>query len=297
LFPPAAQDGSLFSLLSLGLYSHLAQEPVIQTVSHNSKVWRALNTAYDCPVSIREPLVADGKPVIEPSLPFFVVQGFAKNRIAPKSFTPRSLADDLRVTKDVNCVLTAAPRKCLSRRDWVTSLLKFCLEDKGCQLKGLPLAFAQDGKLHTFGFIRGGLLFHGTPAHKQIFSSDHDWFVDEQFLKETGVPYQPPSGFRPMTTTDVIARAAEKLRSANGANRINKDGFPDEAWLTAMFNCLSSTSADELRANKGSLGSVGLVPDASLRLRPLGSSSTPLLRSSQKELASLICLLYTSRCV
>jgi len=167
-------------------------------------------------------------------------------------------------------------------------LLKFCLEDKGCQLKGLPLAFAQDGKLHTFGFIRGGLLFHGTPAHKQIFSSDHDWFVDEQFLKETGVPYQPPSGFRPMTTTDVIARAAEKLRSANGANRINKDGFPDEAWLTAMFNCLSSTSADELRANKGSLGSVGLVPDASLRLRPLGSSSTPLLRSSQKELASLI---------
>jgi len=288
LFPPAAQDGSLFSLLSLGLYSHLAQQPVIQTVSHNLKVWRALNAAYDCPVSIREPLVADGKPVIEPSLPFFVVQGFAKNGIALKSFTPKSVADDLRVTKDVNCLVTAAPRKCLSRRDWVTSLLKFCLEDKGCQLKGLPLAFAQDGKLHTFGFTRGGLLFHGTAAHQQIFSSDHDWFVDEQFLKETGVPYQPPSGFRQMTTTDVIARAAEKLRSANRADRINKDGFPDEAWLTATFNCLSSASSGELTANKGALGSIGLVPDASQRLRPLGSSSTPLLRSSQKELAPLI---------
>jgi hypothetical protein len=77
-------------------------------------------------------------------------------------------------------------------------MLRFCLEDGAdTSLQGLPLALLCDGKLHTFGHSKAGLIFSASEEQRHIFAGCPHWFIDPDFEKSVGVKSSRKPAFPP----------------------------------------------------------------------------------------------------
>lgn len=217
-----------------------------------------------------DPLTADGLPLPEPALPPHVEQGYLG---VIGVLTPAVLRERLRVDRDLSVELAAAPRQCLRRRDWLESLLRYCLSDEKNDLVRLPLAILCDGKLHAFGFQT---LLIATADEREIFKKFPHWFVEPDYQRATElVPSQGAKLVR-MGPGLVVANLDQVLSTASPRDwPSGETELPNRQWLSRVLNYLTEaklepTSLDQLKR-------LPLVPGSDGRLHHPAQPGTPFL--------------------
>ena len=253
-----------------------------KNVNHH-KLMIGLDLGSGRAAQLREPLVAEGKAVADPYLPTHIQSGFEANNVSINSITPKLVRELLHTIHDIDSTFAAAPRACLSRRDWVEEFLRYSLTDHGA-LKGLPLALLADGKLHTFGYSKAGIVFSGSEEQRMIFRQQPQWFIDVKFEQDTGLQEERQSRFCRMGPAELIANLGAVL----GKDAVSKtrdwqpDGadVPNSEWLMVLFNYLATVPRLDLQKSVTDLQRWPLIPDQHDTLHPL-NDSVPIFRPDE----------------
>lgn len=292
LFPKlSVTKAQLLSTLCRGVYSHIRQKAVIKATTTTGATWLPVEGVWLSPEQLRDPLVAEGKAVAEPYLPQHIQSGFEANKVPLNRITPKIIRDWLYTDQDIDSNLESAPRPFLSRRHWVEELLQYCLSDQGA-LKGLPLALLADGKLHTFGYSKAGLIFSASQEQRTIFHQVPHWFIDLDFEQSTGLKEQRQSGFCRMLPSEVIANLGAIL-GKDSVNDVvhwqpNAVEAPNSEWLTVLFNYLASVPRPELQKSAANLQQWPLIPDQHNQLHPFRGDSLPVFRPDEPIYRKLV---------
>lgn len=242
---------------------------------------------YNWRTELFDPLTADGLPLPEPALPPHIEQGYQG---AIGVFTPAVLRDRLRVDTDLSVELTAAPRPCLRRRDWVESLLRYCLSDEKKDLARLPLAILCDGKLHAFGFQT---LLIATADEREIFKKFPHWFVEPDFQRVTElVPIQGSKLVR--MRPELVVANLERVLSTTGPRDwpSNETELPNKPWLIRVLNYLTEAKLEP--ASLEQLKRLPLVPGSDGRLHYPAQPGTPFLPTEDEAQEAMLKVLGTA---
>jgi sacsin len=288
-----AMKSKLFSTLGRSVYFGVANQPTTRAYASGKPDWLPIEKVWLARDSLKPPLIAEGKPVAEPSLPPHVKIGFETVGQTLTNLTPKRLREFLRTDHDVDIPLEHSSRPCLRRRDWVEEMLRFCLEDgTDTSLQGLPLALLCDGKLHTFGHSKAGLIFSASVEQRHIFAECSHWFIDPDFEKSVGIKEQPKARFSYMTAAAVISNLAAILGKESSGAVIDWEpeggDTPNAEWLTAAFSYFAKIPDPELMKSAASLQSWPLLPDQANRLYPIHSAVPPMFRPSEPAYRKLV---------
>ena len=292
------QTSDLAKLLGKSVYQALADRPSIRVLDGDSHNWVQSRQALQIPPlwrdSMYDSLCEEGLRIVDPPLPGHVAAGYKSADAAVFELTPERLRLHLRKDRDVACKLEEAPNVCLRKREWLESILRFCLSDGKKNIAGLPLALCSDGLLHTFGKTT---LFRGTADQRAILAPCPHWFVDPSFDDNCNIPENPEEGFQSMQLYHVIANLGKAIRPVDGgqsARSFNPQGDkpPNDSWLTAFYSYLAGIPHATLRQHYPELMPFAVVPDRHNLVHPPNRSSTPLLPAkevagSQELLAAL----------
>lgn len=234
-----------------------------------------------------DPLTADSLPLPEPALPPYVEQGYQG---VIGVFTPAVLRERLRVDTDLSVELTAAPRPCLRRRDWVESLLRYCLSDEKKDLARLPLAILCDGKLHAFGFQT---LLIATADEREIFKKFAHWFVEPDFQRVTELVPILGSKLVRMRPELVVANL-ERVLSTTGPRDwpSSETELPNKPWLSRVLNYLTEAKLEP--ASLEQLKRLPLVPGSDGRLHYPAQPGTPFLPTEDDTQEAMLKVLGTA---
>ena len=281
----------LLATLSRSVYHHVDQQPVIRVATAVGATWLPVADVWLSPEQLREPLVAEGKAIADPSLPKHIQSGFEANNVSINSITPKLIRELLHTDHDIDSAFAAVLQPCLSRRDWVEELLQYCLSDHGA-LKGLPLALLADGKLHTFGYSKASVVFSASEEQRAVFRQEPHWFIDVEFEEKTGLREQRESGFYRMTPGELVANLGAVL----GKDTVNKtrpwqaDGgeAPNSEWLLALFDYLAGVPRLEFQKLVMDFQRWPLIPDQHGSLHPLNSDAVPIFRPDEPIYKKLI---------
>ena len=147
-------------------------------------------------------------------------------------------------------------------------------------LTGLPLALSADGRLFTFGVPANTTIFVASGEQRTIFASRPWWFLDEAFSTACGLDQITPDGVSRMTPADVVRLLPHLLPKAS-PQRLPTDPdaghFPTVAWLTLLYEYLTTAVRKGFRPAQEALQQVPLVPDQDGTLCCPGAPTTPLL--------------------
>jgi sacsin len=294
IFPDLkAMKSQYLSTLGRSVYAMVADRPTIRACTSGKSDWLPIGDVWLAKDVLKPPLMAEGKPVADPSLPHHVRAGFETVGQTLHNVTPKALREFLRTNQDVDIPPEESARPCLRKRGWIEEMLRFCLEDGAdTTLQGLPLALLCDGKLHTFGHSKSNIIFSASEEQRQIFAEYPQWFIDPDFEKRVGVKEQPKSRFSAMTAGTVIANLGAILGKESGGNVIDwePDGSdtPNSEWLIATFLYFAKVPEPELNKSAAILQPWPLLPDQGSHLHPLHSSAPPMFRPSESAYEKLM---------
>ncbi|NOY61602.1 MAG: hypothetical protein GXP10_00365, partial [Gammaproteobacteria bacterium] len=152
LWPNADQPPSgLLEKLPSCVYQQASTKQIIHSC-REQQPWTTISAVSLAPESweaIQEPLIADNMLLPRPALPASIIHGYEKAAVNVNWLTPAAVREQLRVDEDINLPLAEITRPCLTNREWLVLLLRFCISDNpGREIEGLPLALLADGKLH-----------------------------------------------------------------------------------------------------------------------------------------------------
>lgn len=301
---PSSTGASPFNELANAVFRDIAERPLIRVATGVTTSWVQCKNVVILPTRWRarlhEPLVADGVALPEPPLPNEIVNGFTSAKLSLSSFTPAHLRNRLRTGQDVDTTLENA-RPCLSRRQWLEELLRYALSDDVADLKGLPLAFLCDGRLHTFGHSAAKDIYRATDKQRLIFSSFPHWFIDPSYQEATGVAPNPEARFYSLRSDTVLKnlRLVFEGRAEDDDSPLvwdrGEDAIPNELWLTRLFEYLAGQPPSDMPSLRDVTKYLPLVPDQFDRLHIMGSKATPLLPPAERGRESLLHALHAVR--
>jgi len=283
----------LLSTLGRSVYAKVANCPTIRACASGKPDWLSIEKVWLAKESLKPPLIAEGKPVADPFLPFHVRGGFETVGQTLNNVTPKALREFLHTEEDIDSFVENSPRPCLRERDWVEEMLRFCLEDAADNsLQGLPLALLCDKKLHTFGHSKAGLIFSASEEQRHIFAGCPHWFIDPDSEKRVGLKAQPKARFCTMTAEGVIVNLGVILGKKSGGTVIDwepeGDGKPNAEWLAATFAYLAKVFDSDLLKSPTNLQLWPLLPDQHKKLHPLNSMARPMFRPSEPAYKKLV---------
>ena len=285
---PGATDTPLLARLASSVYKKTAGWLLIRVRSGDSISLAAPRDLKLPPADwygeLFAPLCADGLPLPDPPLPPHIELGF---KTALTTFTPALLRERLRVGAKLGVEIESAPRACLRRRDWIVSLLRYCLSDKTKALSQLPLAISCDGRLQAFGFYA---LYIATEDERAIFGRYPHWFIDPAFQRDTGLEPAADAKLIRMRPADVVTNLRHVLTAASPCPwQPDDSAAPNRRWLEGLLHYLSKA---ELPASSiEQLKNLPLVPGSDGKLYAPGRSDTPLLASADEDRAELLAVL------
>ncbi len=249
-----------------------------QTIKILPKEWK----------NLLEPLRLDGVDLPDPFLPPELEDAFSTAKITLTDFKPGDLRSRLLTREPLGMPIAEAPRKCLRSQEWVTNLLRYCLND-GCRdVRGLPLAILADGTLQRFGYNPPAFIYLVPTSEEeilmnQIFKSYPSWFLDADFARQVKAS-SVWEGVSMLTPVETAKRLKDLI---NPEDRIQieweSDGeqIPNANWLSQVYTYL----ADVKVLPRDELMEVPLVPCNDGLLYIGGSAETPLWHgtSTSKE--------------
>lgn len=267
--------------LTAAFYEHASSAPLIRV--SGDLPWWVLSETRSLPLellSVGEALISEGfLPIPCPSLPDLVRNGFSANGINVPQLSPNDLRVQLMEQKDLDCPLDSAPRECLRNRDFVMQIFTFCLSDSpGEGIRGLPLAIDCRGHLRTVGLTESPLYLAGHSCDHDVFFDNPEWFLDPEMARDLTLVETEKAGILEMNSERFVHELA-KYVSAKVENNVVRmsgasAGILTNAWLHAVFSRLLGSDLDGLESDTQE---IPLIPDQFRTLRPMGSSSTPLL--------------------
>lgn len=231
-----------------------------------------------------EPLRLEEIDLPEPALPKELIEAFERAGISLILFKPSKLRLQLQTLESIGVPLDQAPRACLRKKEWIISLLRYCLSDGHRDLTGLPLAILEDGTLQSFGYNPSGFIYWVDSEEReilvnQIFGSYPKWFLESDFTEQLGnLEYY--SGITYCSSEEVAVRLYD-LVNPGKFNVIewqpDGDQIPNISWLSYVYSYFSKVQNLPLEK----LNKVPLVPcnDGSLYIG--GSTITPLWPESR----------------
>lgn len=265
------------------VYEYLAHEKVLH--SADEQEWRSVDDIYLIPDEWQEklqaPLSNDGMPIPKPELPAFMKKGFEDAEVEFDYVTPAQVRSRLKINLDLAQSPAEIERLCLRRRNWLISLLKFCLSDKpGKDLVGVPLALLADGKVHTFGLFSSKWVFLASETERKIFAAFPHWFIDKDFAQECELDENSHVNLSRMTPGSVILNLNKIIKFEDQKNHVewkqDSENPPNAQWLQLLFEYFTEYPPDIIK-NENDFKKVPLIPDQFDRLWKVSLPATPLL--------------------
>ncbi|MBD2538656.1 DUF3883 domain-containing protein [Coleofasciculus sp. FACHB-SPT36] len=246
--------------------------------------------------SLLDPLRLDGIDLPSPPLPSELEDAFSSANTPLTVFQPIDLRLRLLTKEPLGVPVAKAPKACLRKREWVTNLLRYCLDDDCRDVRGLPLAILANGTLQTFGYNPSGFIYIVNSQREilldQIFASRPDWFLDEDFADRVRkISECQGKGISILTSEEVAKRLKDLIvLGDNIAVEWEPDGeqIPNSSWLTQVYNFFSDVK--NLPTNE--IKEVPLVPCNDGLLYIGGIAKTPLWYGSSTSREMLDMLKY-----
>ncbi|MCB0172821.1 MAG: DUF3883 domain-containing protein [Anaerolineae bacterium] len=289
---PNTNSLPLLKNLSAQVFSKLEEKPVLRSASETTWISsQEVAVVPDAWMTLQKPLAVDQRPIPDPELPPRIISGFATASITLKKLTPRQVRSWLRVNKTTNVSLEDVERSCLRQRDWIETLLSFCLSDgQTTDLRGVPLALLANGKLNTFGYFESETVYLAPLSLQAIFSDFPGWFIEQKFAEATELSAIPNLGLEEMGPSQMIEKLnlVLSLEQQEMPSSWNPDGekYPNAAWLTDVYTYLAECGGTEYKLSPvdgSNLKTLPLVPDQFGRLHQMGKAETPLLPAEQSK--------------
>ena len=274
--------------LTSSFYKYASLAPLFRC-SGDSK-WCVLSETRSLPedlITVGSELIAEGfLPILSPALPPHIKRGFRFNSINVPVLTPYDLRIQLLEHHDVDCAVTAASRACLRKREYVALIFRFCLSDNPKDgLCGLPLVIDCRGHLRTVGLTEDPLFIEGTSKDRDVFWDRPERFVDPEFAQVVKLAAMEEARLLVMDSEIFVRELADYVSAQvrDGGLKLNRArvGALTDGWLCTVFSRLLESNLDKLES---ALNRIPLIPDQSLALQTMGSSSTPLLFRGPPEL-------------
>ncbi len=296
---------SPFQDLPVNVYRQLVGRSLLHSCA--SEKWVSINKLKLLPklwAELQDPFVAENIPLPTPPLPSHITTGFAKAGINLDSLTitPKYVREMLKKTADTNCPIEQAPHSCLRRKEWIISLLRFCLTDnvgKGEMLKGVPLLILCDGYLHTFGIYQRShyVMINSSEDEREIFKDYPHCFVDPDFAASSNLGPLPQVRVDAITPGLVIANLTLLVNKVSDGDCLKwePDGekIPNSSWLQLVYLYFSKKKLEGFIFNQEQLDtfrSLPLVPDQNQSLWRMGNDWTPLYRTASQDLSLITAL-------
>jgi sacsin len=234
---------------------------------------------------LQEPLARiERLSIPQPIVPSHVIAGFSEAGWDMGRLSPQHVRDVLRTDADVAIDPSLALNPALTKREWVTELLRFCLSDKKpVDLLGVPLLMLEDGLLHTFGRIADPVHIADDRA-AAVFSSWPAWLVDRAFAIDTGLSEIQRLNIFDLTPARFAALLADVLTNQEGrALQHRSQSPPNGAWLADALTYLAEHRSELSSKITSLLRDVPLVPDESGVLCPVGNADTPFVLADELQ--------------
>jgi hypothetical protein len=234
--------------------------------------------------NVEEALLAASFAIPNPSLPGFVLNGFAAAGATLVTLTPALLRAALRVPADPKCPVEKAPRPCLAKPAWVRALLEYCLSDgKVDDLLGVPLALMSNGVLRAFGRDPNALVFLAGKEERALFIRTSSWFIDPGLETLPGLRESKAAGVLRFSPQHVLINLVKVLPTPQEDGRIaiatSGDAAPSQSWLVQVFEYLAG-HAREIQPDEH-FKKIPLLPDQFGYLNVMGMADTPLLPTTE----------------
>lgn len=226
---------------------------------------------------LQEPLSLEGIALADPPLPEHVVRLVESAGVPIAPYTPGDLRAELRTRYQLGVPLDEAPRPSLRRRDWIESMLQFCLHDDPADLGGLPLALRADGRLAVFGM---DTLYLAESQPREIFSSHPEWFLDAKFADRCSLKTSPAAKVVTMTPELVVVQLQHVVGCEGACIPWDPDqpDAPNARWLRRVMEYLFAEFGDSsLTLDRTRMQSLALVPGSDGNLYAPALTTTPLL--------------------
>lgn len=287
IWPDPAASAALLGGAVSTVYRLSAEKRLVRARSSAIEMVSARSLALPPPAwrdELHAPLVADGLPLPEPSLPAHIERGYEG---VIGQITPQDVRDRLRMNRDLGTEIGRATRACLRERSWVEALLRFCLSDKKPDdLKGLPLALLCDGKLHTFGYA-AGWTYIATDEQRALFEGQPHWFLDPAFVDTTLVEPVSAAKLTKMSNAAVVANLKCVLgKSTSRAWDPSSHDPPNADWLARLLDYLAKHKLGE--SEQETLRQLPFIPASDGHLHAPGSPTPPLLSRAADGEAELL---------
>ena len=242
-----------------------------------------------------EPLRREKIDLPEPALPEKLIEAFARSGVPLLEFKPSKLRAQLQTLEPIGVPVEEAPKACLRKKEWVLSLLRYCLSDKHRDLTGLPLAILEDATLQSFGYNPPGFIYIVESSKEeilknQIFQNYPHWFLDADFACLAEIS-NACKGITMLTPIETARRLKDLVGIGDNMAVIwepDEERIPNKTWLTQVYNYFSDV--DSLPVAK--LKQIPLVPSNDGLLYTGGKAETPLWCSSKVSCNTLEMLNY-----
>lgn len=245
--------------------------------------------------TIYAPLLADGLPLPNPKLPTHVILGFSTSSAPLSEMTPASLRDWLRDDRFSSAVYTKCQRRCLTKREWLFALLKYCLSDKQyVAFVNVPLALMSDDLLRHFDQSDATYIYLGTESEKSLLRRIPNLFLDDDAAKLAVKQLPNVSTLGLAGLIEQLPHLFHTLSEGRSVEYVvNRDDLPSYEWLAEFYNhcCESAHEKQNRSLSSHALAQLPLVPDTNGRLWAMGWDSTPVYLDSAKQLRWLLTLL------
>lgn len=227
------------------------------------------------------PLTADKICLPEPVLPPSICTAFDKAKLPIKKLTPDWVRTHLIAIKSsLGVPVDEVSQPSLQKREWVVTLLRYCLSDGYSDLSKLPLALMSDGTLQRFSDGDLGCVYLAHDLQRRLFESNQGWFLDTQFqaafpeLREKAM-----AGVQVLTPARVVERLLEidcweedLPQSWEPYGEI----LPNAAWIRSIYQYFSTV--DSL---PDAFAELPIVPGRDGYLHTGGENETPLWSTNE----------------
>lgn len=231
-------------------------------------------------LNVFEPLTADDICLPEPPLPSRMIEAFAVAQHPLKTLTPEQLRAYLQqIDISQNVPIEKAPKPSLRNREWVRSLLEYCLSDGHTDLRELPLAILSNGHLQRFGDGELGWIYLADPLQREIFAEYPQWFLDAALQSAVPKLSKYMRGVSELAPEIVAERLSLlDIWEEDQPQQWNPDGetLPNASWISLIYKYFSEVD----RLPEAFL-SLSIVPGCDGYLHAGHETSTPLWTKAQ----------------
>ena len=245
---------------------------------------------------LQEALLSEDVSLANPAPPHFVLKGLKATGTEILQLEPSEVRDLLREDQFEACDFDEADRECLRDKDWIVSLLKFCLDDEDYDdFHSVPLALMSDGLLRKFDTDEPTRLYIGNEADQNLLAGVDNLFLADE-ITHLGIERLP--NVNSIGLDDAIKIITQLFETISSdcyvANDSTDEEIPSYDWLADFYNyCADVVKQDRIKSLPGqeALAFLPLVPDTKGRLWGMGSTSTPIFLPAKQRPSWLVSLL------